>query len=269
MASYRDKWMDEKRAAAVAEAVAEKAKEHVALAREERAEAREERDAAQTRDPGEDARAPSAAREHGTRASREPGGHRSGAARRGAVPAGGGDGGGGARGCSRRAAAGRATPRRRGGDAAGPRVDALKENADERVPRGDHARVAAIKEAATHANIAKQAVAGAEAVALAQVELKAKTQQLIDRVAETQRHARGRADAPRGTRRTRASCAGSPRTRGGDEERGGDEGSANVGPVREDASREASTTLADAMKQCFAVRRQDADGVTLRRWLAD
>ena len=46
MASYRDQWMDEKRAAAVAEAVAEKAKEHVALAREERAEAREERDAA-------------------------------------------------------------------------------------------------------------------------------------------------------------------------------------------------------------------------------
>ena len=40
-------------------------------------------------------------------------------------------------------------------------------------------------------------------------------------------------------------------------------------PSARDAVAEASTTLADAMKQCFAVGGgKDADGETLRRWLA-
>ena len=44
---------------------------------------------------------------------------------------------------------------------------------------------------------------------------------------------------------------------------------ANVDPSARDAVAEASTTLADAMKQCFAVGGgEDADGETLRRWLA-
>ena len=270
MASYREKWMDEKRAAAVAEAVAEKAKEHVALAREERAEAREERDAAR-RETLEKTRELHALRESTEPARRESQAAidqaQRAAARFQQVAATAEAELADARDELRRVA-------RRRDDAAATRRDRaltlLKENADERVREAITRESTAIEEAATHANIAKQAVAKAEAVALAQVELKAKTQQLIDRVAETQRHACGRADAAarhkanaRELRRqladARAAMANAAATKD----------LANVDPSARDAVAEASTTLADAMKQCFAVGGgEDADGETLRRWLA-
>jgi hypothetical protein len=270
LATYREKWVDEKRAAAVAEAVAEKAKEHVGTAREERAEAREERDAAR-RDTLEKTRELSALRE-ATEPTRRESEVALDEARRAAARF---------QAAATAAEAELAEARdelrrvaRREGKATATANDRaltlLKQNADERVHEAITRETAAIEEAAMHASIAKEAVAKAEAVARSSVELKAKTQALIDRVTETQRHALHRTEAAarhkanaRELRRQLADARTAMSTAATTREL------ANVDPSARDAVAEASSTLADAMKQCFAVGAgEDPDGETLRRWLA-
>ena len=269
LTTYREKWVDEKRTAAVAEAVAEKAKEHVATAREERAEAREERDAAR-RETLEKTR-----ELHALREATEPARRESQAAldeaRRAAAQFQTAATAAEAELAEARGELTRVVRREEKATAAAKdrALTLLKQNADERVHEAITREAAAIEEAAMHAVIAKEAVAKAEAVARAQVELKAKTQQLIDRVAETQRHALNRTEAAarhkanaselrRQLADARVAMSKAATTRD----------LANVDPSARNAVAEASSTLADAMKQCFAVGAgEDPDGETLRRWL--